>query len=74
MVVRGGDDRRVLSGIIILIRNGLRWCEAPAELGLPKTHYNRQKRWCGMGAFARIMAGTAAAATERETVMIDALT
>lgn len=74
MVVRGVDDLRVLSGIIILIRNGLRWCEAPAELGLPKTLYNRWQRWCGMRAFARIMAGTATEATERETVIIDALT
>ena len=24
------DDRQVLSGIIFIIRNGLRWCDAPA--------------------------------------------
>ena len=28
------DDRRVLSGIIFINRNGLRWCDAPAEYGL----------------------------------------
>jgi len=31
------DDRRVLSGIIFINRNGLRWCDAPAECGPPKT-------------------------------------
>lgn len=24
------DDRRVLSGIIYVIKNGLRWCDAPS--------------------------------------------
>lgn len=27
------DDRRVLSGIIFVNRNGLRWCDAPAAYG-----------------------------------------
>ena len=39
------DDRRVLSGIIFINRNGLRWCGAPREYGPPKTIYNRWKRW-----------------------------
>ncbi len=30
------DDRRVLSGIIFINRNGLRWRDAPAEYGPPK--------------------------------------
>ncbi len=66
------DDRRVLSGIIFINRNGLRWCDAPAVYGPPKTLYNRWKRWCGMGVFARIMEGLASEATEQKTVMIDA--
>lgn len=43
------DDRRVLSGIIFINRNGLRWCDAPPEYGPPKTLYNRWKRWSDMG-------------------------
>jgi transposase len=39
------DDRRVLSGIIFINRNGLQWCDAPREYGPPKTLYNRWKRW-----------------------------
>ncbi len=31
------DDRRVLSGIIFVNRNGLRWCDAPKEYGAAKT-------------------------------------
>ena len=40
------DDRRVLSGIIFINRNGLRWCDAPAEYGPPKTLYNRWRTGC----------------------------
>ena len=35
------DDRRVISGIICIIRNGLRWRDAPANYGPHKTIYNR---------------------------------
>ena len=55
------DDRRVLSGIIFINRNGLRWRDAPAAYGPHKTLYNRWKRWSDKGVFARIMAGLAAA-------------
>ena len=66
------DDRRVLSGIIFINRNGLRWCDAPREYGPPKTLYNRWKRWSDMGVFARMMEGLAAEGTEQQTIMIDA--
>ena len=65
------DDRRVLSGIIFINRNGLRWRDAPAEYG-PQTLYNRWKRWSDKGIFAQIMAGLAAEHGEEKTVMIDA--
>ena len=29
------DDRRIISGIIFVIRNGLRWRDAPTEYGPP---------------------------------------
>ena len=66
------DDRRVLSGIIFINRNGLRWCDAPKEYGPPKTLYNRWKRWSDMGVFARIMTGLAADAPDNRTISIDA--
>jgi len=30
------DDKRVLSSIIFILRNGLRWCDTPREYGLVK--------------------------------------
>jgi transposase len=66
------DDRRVLSGIIFINRNGLRWCDAPREYGSPKTLYNRWKRWGEMGVFARMMEGLASEGGEEKVVMIDA--
>ena len=39
------DDRRVISGIIFVIRNGLRWRDAPKDYGPHKTIYNRFIRW-----------------------------
>ncbi len=62
---------RVLSGIIFINRNGLRWRDAPAY-GSHKTLYNRWKRWSDKGIFARMMAGLAAEHGEKRTVMIDA--
>ena len=50
------DDRRVLSGIIYIQKNGLQWKDAPAVYGPPKTLYNRFVRWSRMGVFARIFA------------------
>jgi transposase len=66
------DDRRVLSGIIFINRNGLRWCDAPKEYGPAKTLYNRWKRWGDMGVFARMMEGLSSEAAVPKTVMIDA--
>ena len=66
------DDRRVLSGIIFINRNGLRWCDAPREYGPSKTLCNRWKRWSDNGVFARIMVGLAAESADPKTIMIDA--
>ena len=66
------DDRRVLSGIIFINRNGLRWRDAPAEYGPHKTLYNRWKRWSDKGVFACIVVGMAAEHGEKKTAMIDA--
>ena len=47
------DDREVISGIIFVIRNGLRWRDAPAAYSPPKTIYNRFIRWSRLGVFNR---------------------
>jgi transposase len=54
------DDRRVLSGILFVIRNGLRWRDVPSAYGPHKTIYNRFIRWSRLGVFNRILAGLSA--------------
>ena len=66
------DDRRVISGIIHVIRNGLRWRDAPPEYGPHKTLYNRFVRWSKAGVFGRIFEALAADSRASGTVMIDA--
>ncbi len=66
------DDRRVISGIIHVIRNGLMWCDAPERYGPHKTHYNRFVRWSQAGVFNRIFAELTASCAASDTVMIDA--
>ncbi len=48
------DDRKVVSGIIYVIKHGLQWKDAPREYGPYKTLYNRFLRWSRMGVFNNI--------------------
>ena len=66
------DDRRIVSGIIFVIRNGLRWRDAPAGYGPHKTIYNRFSRWSRLGVFNRIFAELAAKGGKPDQLMIDA--
>ena len=66
------DDRRVISGIIHVIRHGLMWRDAPAAYGPHKTLYNRFVRWSVIGVFDRIFTELVSASAATHTVMIDA--
>jgi len=67
------DDRWVLSGIIFVNLNGLRWRDAPKDYGPHKTLYNRWKRWGDKGIFLRMMEGLVTPqACKRKTILIDA--
>lgn len=66
------DDRRVLSGIVYVIRDRLQWKDAPIGYGPPKTLYNRFIRWSRLGVFDRIFAGLAGQGPKPERIMIDA--
>lgn len=59
------DDRRVLSGIVYVIRNGLQWKDAPLGYGPYKTLYNRFVRWSRMGVFKLILAELAHTQSQR---------
>jgi putative transposase len=65
-------DRRVISGIIFVIRNGLRWRDAPKDYGPHKTIYNRFVRWSRLGVFNLIFAELAAKGPKPDRLMIDA--
>jgi transposase len=66
------DDRRVVSGIVYVIRNGLQWKDAPQAYGPHKTLYNRLMRWSRLGVFDRIFAALAGEGPKPERIMIDA--
>ncbi len=64
------DDRRVVSAIVI--KNGLRWRDAPPEYGPRKTIDNRFVRWTRLGVFNKIFSVLAHKGRKPERVMIDA--
>lgn len=66
------DDRRVLSGIIYVICNGLQWKDAPKSCGPPKSLYNRFIRWSRLGVFDQIFVALAEQAGRSKPLMIDA--
>jgi putative transposase len=66
------DDRRVTSGIIFVVSNGLLWRDAPKDYGPQKTIYNRLIRWSRLGVFNRIFAALAAKGGKPAQLMIDA--
>ena len=70
--VKRVDDLRVISGIIYVIKNGLRWCDAPAGYGPHKTLYNRFVRWSRLGVFNKIFAALVKADGPPDQLMIDA--
>ncbi len=70
--IEGVDDRKVISGIMYVIRNGLQWKDASAAYGPPKTLYNRFVRWSRMGVFNLILTELAKRPDGTEQLMIDA--
>jgi transposase len=66
------DDRRVISGIVHVLRSGCRWRDAPAVYGPPKTLYNRFVRWARKGVWERVFTQLAEAGGPPAAVMIDA--
>ena len=66
------DDRRFVSGIIHVIRNGLRWRDVPKEYWPHETLYIRFVRWSSLGVFGRIFSAIAAEAGEPDRFRVDA--
>ncbi len=66
------DDRRIVSGIVFVIRDGLRWRDAPPDFNPHKTIYNRFIRWSRMDVFNTIFASLATKGGKPDQLMIDA--
>jgi len=65
------DDRRVISGIVYVIKNGLHWKDAPKAIGRTR-RYNRFIPWSRLGVFDRIFAVLASQGQDPQPIMIDA--
>jgi len=65
------DDRRVISGIIQVLKSGARWIDAPADYGPRKTLYNRFVRWAEKGVWVCVFHALAAAGGPPAQVLID---
>ena len=65
------DDRRVISGIVHVLKSGGRWVDAPAAYGPRKTLYNRFVRWAAKGVWANLFHRLAQAGGPPAQVLID---
>ena len=65
------DDRRVISGIVHVLKSGGRWIDAPDIYGPRKTLYNRFVRWAAKGVWADIFHELASTGGPPEQVLID---
>jgi len=65
------DDRRVISGIVHVLRSGGRWVDAPAVYGPRKTLYNRFVRWAAKGVWERVFRALAASGGPPAELLLD---
>jgi transposase len=65
------DDRRVISGIVHVLKSGGRWIDAPDVYGPRKTLYNRFVRWAAKGVWVNIFHALASAGGPAAQVLID---
>ncbi len=65
------DDRRVISGIIHVLKSGCRWIDAPREYRPRKTLYNRFARWSEKVVWRSLFEALAAANGPPSHVLID---
>jgi len=65
------DDRRVISGIMHVLKTGCRWCDLPPEYGPHTTIYNRFVRWARRGVWEDLFHALAARGRAAHTQMID---
>lgn len=65
------DDRRVISGILHVLKVGCRWCDCPADYGPSTTVYNRFNRWSRRGFWLKLLDALAQAGAVTRSTAID---
>ena len=65
------DDRRILSGIMHVLKTGCRWQDCPKEYGPRKTVYNRFSRWSKKGVWQTIFESVAGPSDPPEQAALD---
>ena len=65
------NNRRILSGIIHVLKTGCRWQDCPPEYGPYTTVYNRFNRWSGHGIWQQIFETVAGSLEPPEQVALD---
>src|SRR5215212_9967647 len=65
------DDRRVISGIVHVLKSGARWVDAPSVYGPRKTLYNRYVRWAAKGVWVNLFHALARAGGPSAQLLID---
>ena len=65
------DDRRVISGIVHMLKSGARWRDCPPEYGPYTTIYNRFHRWSRQGVWFAVFEALTGHSGAWESVAID---
>jgi transposase len=65
------DDRRILSGIMHVMKVGCRWKDCPPEYGPHKTIYNRFARWSESGIWQNIFKAVVEPSDDPQRVALD---
>ena len=65
------DDRRVISGIIHVLKSGCRWIDCPRGYGPHTTIYNRYNRWSHKRFWTALLEAFAKAGAVKGSAAID---
>jgi transposase len=65
------DDRRVISGILHVLKVCCRWCDCPADYGPSTTIYNRFNRWSNRGFWLKLLDALVEAGAVTRSTAID---
>ena len=65
------DDRRVISGILHVLKAGCRWCDCPASYGPSTTVYNSFNRWSRRGFWLKLLDALVSAGAVTKSTAID---